>query len=256
MRATASDACIRRYPLSRAEYDRAVEGVAFEPEAKLELVDGDLHAMTPEGSRHAVGMNVVADRLRRVFDIGFHVRVQNPLALDDYSEPEPDLAVVKGAMRDYRDAHPTSAVLVVEVSNESLRHDRMVKQRLYARSGIPEYWILALPETVSRSIATAPKTTTRASPTMRPATKSPRSPAPTHVSPSTICFPDSEERRAIARRASGGRVPLRAASDGPLATWASHIRGAGRSGACDLSRSMWIGRRAGPRPRALAAPIR
>ena len=146
MRATASDACIRRYPLSRAEYDRAVEGGAFEPEAKLELVDGDLHAMTPEGSRHAVGMNVVADRLRRIFDNGFHVRVQNPLALDDYSEPEPDIAVVRGAMRDYRDAHPTSAVLVVEVSNESLRHDRTVKQRLYARSGIPEYWILALPE--------------------------------------------------------------------------------------------------------------
>ena len=49
-------------------------------------------------------------------------------------------------MRDYRDAHPTSAVLVVEVSHESLRHDRTIKQRLYARCGIPEYWILALPE--------------------------------------------------------------------------------------------------------------
>lgn len=144
MRATASDACIRRYPLSRAEYDRAVEGGAFEPEAKVELVDGELHAMTPEGSRHAVGMNVVADRLRRVFDIGFHVRVQNPLALDDYSEPEPDIAVVKGAMRDYRDAHPASPVLVVEVSDDSVRYDRKVKQRLYARARIPEYWILAV----------------------------------------------------------------------------------------------------------------
>ena len=50
-----------------------------------------------------------------------------------------------GAMRDYRDAHPTSAVLVVEVSNESLHHDRTVKQHLYGRCGIPGYWILALP---------------------------------------------------------------------------------------------------------------
>ena len=64
----------------------------------------------------------------------------------DYSEPEPDVAVVSGPMRDYRDAHPTSAVLVVEVSHESLRYDRTVKQRLYARCGIPEYWLLALTE--------------------------------------------------------------------------------------------------------------
>ena len=59
---------------------------------------------------------------------------------------EPDIAVVRGAIRDYMEAHPTSAVLVVEVSNESLRYDRTVKQHLYARCRIPEYWILALPE--------------------------------------------------------------------------------------------------------------
>ena len=146
MSTTASDVGICHYRLSRVEYDRAVEAGAFEPEAKLELIDGNLHAMTPEGSRHALGMNLAAHCLRRVFDSGFHVRVQNPLAIDDYSEPEPDVAVVTGPMRDYRDAHPTSAVLVVEVSHESLRHDRTVKQRLYARCGIPEYWILALPE--------------------------------------------------------------------------------------------------------------
>ena len=146
MSATASDVDLCHYRLSRVEYDRAVEAGAFEPEAKLELIDGELSAMTPEGSRHALGMNLAADRLRRVFDAGFHVRVQNPLAVDDYSEPEPDVAVVRGAMRDYRDAHPTTAVLVVEVSHESLRYDRTVKQRLYARCGIPEYWLLALPE--------------------------------------------------------------------------------------------------------------
>ena len=73
--------------------------------------------------------------------------MQLPLAADDYSEPEPDVAVVTGAIRDYRDAHPTSAVLIVEVSDDSLHQDRTVKQRLYARCGVPEYWILALPDT-------------------------------------------------------------------------------------------------------------
>ena len=146
MRTTASDVSIRQYRLSRLEYDRAVEAGAFEPEAKVELIDGNLHAMTPEGTAHTTGMHLVADCLRQVFSSGFFVRIQNQLAVDEYSEPEPDIAVVTGTVRDYRDAHPTSAVLVVEISDESLRHDRTVKQRLYARCGISEYWILALPE--------------------------------------------------------------------------------------------------------------
>ena len=141
-----SNARVANYRLSRAEYDRAVEAGAFEVDAKVELIDGDLRAMTPEGSRHAAVIELVADCLRRVFGSEFHVRVQHPLATDDYSEPEPDIAVVTGAIRDYMNAHPTSAVLVVEVSNESLQHDRTVKQRLYARCGIREYWILAIPD--------------------------------------------------------------------------------------------------------------
>ncbi|MCY4076728.1 MAG: Uma2 family endonuclease [Acidobacteria bacterium] len=146
MRAAGSEVSVRHYRLSRVEYDRAVEAGAFEPDARLELVDGELSAMTPEGVSHTVGVDLVADCLRRVFGPGFYVRIQHPLAADDYSEPEPDVAVVTGAIRDYDRGHPTSAVLVVEVSNESLRYDRTVKRRLYARSGIPEYWILALPE--------------------------------------------------------------------------------------------------------------
>ena len=145
MRATASDVAICRHRLSRVEYNRAVEAGAFKPNANLELIDGDLNAMTPE----AVGIALVADCLRRVFGRGFYVRIQHPLAADDYSEPDPDVAVVKGAIRDYDKGHPTyptSAVLVVEVSNESLRYDRTVKQRLYARCGIPETGSSPLPE--------------------------------------------------------------------------------------------------------------
>ena len=146
MTTTAPNVSITHYRLSRTEYDRAVEAGAFQPEAKLELIDGNLRAMTPEGTAHTTGMHLVADWLRHAFGEGFFVRIQNPLAIDEYSEPEPDVAVVTGTVRDYRHAHPASAVLIVEISHESLQYDRTVKQRLYARCGIPEYWILALPE--------------------------------------------------------------------------------------------------------------
>ena len=74
----------------------------------------------------------------------FRVRTHRPLALDDYSEPEPDIAT--DALRDHREAHPGFAFLVVEVGHESLHHDCTVKRRLYARRGIPEYWVLSLPD--------------------------------------------------------------------------------------------------------------
>ena len=131
---------------TRARYDRAVEAGVFGPDDRLELLEGQLLAVTPQGSRHAAIVDQAGEVLRGVFGGGCRVRMQCPLAAGDDSEPEPDLAVVPGRARDYLDAHPTSALLVVEVSDDSLRRDRTVKQRLYARHGVPEYWILALPD--------------------------------------------------------------------------------------------------------------
>jgi Uma2 family endonuclease len=131
---------------SRAEYDRAIEAGVFGPDARLELIEGAILAMGPQGSEHFTGIELVVDALRGAFGAGYRVRTQGPLAAGEDSEPEPDVAVVAGDARSYRDAHPTSALLVVEVSDFSLHRDRTVKQRLYARCGIPEYWILALPE--------------------------------------------------------------------------------------------------------------
>ena len=74
------------------------------------------------GKRHSTGMNLVAGRLRQVFSSGFHRRVQNPVAADYYSEPERDVAVESGTIQDDQDAHPTSAVLIVEVSTPSRRY--------------------------------------------------------------------------------------------------------------------------------------
>ena len=134
------------YRWTRDTYDRAVEAGVFGPDDRLELIEGRLLAVTPQGSRHAAIVDQAGDVLRKAFGAGCRVRIQCPLAAGDDSEPEPDLAVVPGRARDYLHAHPTSALLVVEVADDSLRRDRGVKQRLYARHGIPEYWILALPD--------------------------------------------------------------------------------------------------------------
>ncbi|PSQ88199.1 MAG: hypothetical protein BRD45_07065 [Bacteroidetes bacterium QS_8_64_10] len=76
----------------------------------------------------------------------YTLRVQGPMALGDESAPEPDVAVVRGTPRDYVDAHPTTALLVVEVSDTSFADDRTRKKRVYARAGVTEYWIVNLAE--------------------------------------------------------------------------------------------------------------
>jgi Uma2 family endonuclease len=133
---------IRR--LTREEYDRLVTSGFFHPEERLELIEGELVQMTPQGSGHATAISLLENAIRSVFGTGFTVRVQMPLALLPDSEPEPDVAVVVGSPRDYRDAHPDTAVLVVEVADATLDYDRGRKAGLYARANIPEFWIVNL----------------------------------------------------------------------------------------------------------------
>ena len=133
---------------TREEYERLVESGAFPPEARLELVDGLVYRMNPQSSFHSTGVRAVQENLKSAFPDGFDIRVQMPLALGGDSEPEPDIAVVPGHFSDYSFAHPTTAVLVVEVADSSLLHDRRRKIPLYARVGIPEAWLLILPRKV------------------------------------------------------------------------------------------------------------
>jgi Uma2 family endonuclease len=121
-----------------------VSAGVFDPDDRIELLDGLLVAQEPQGSRHAVAVALVRASLERAFGAGYHVREEKPLALDALSEPEPDLVVVRGRVRDYRDAHPSVPVLLVEVADASLGRDRVRKGRLYARAGVAEYWILNL----------------------------------------------------------------------------------------------------------------
>jgi Uma2 family endonuclease len=138
------DQPLRQHRFTRAQYEQMVEVGVFTPEDRLELIDGELIDMAPQKSRHATAVTLLAETLRSVFAGEFTVRIQLPLALDERSEPEPDIAVVPGGPRDYRDAHPSHAVLVVEVADVSLAYDRTRKLAAYARAGIPEYWILDL----------------------------------------------------------------------------------------------------------------
>lgn len=85
---------------------------------------------------------LVLGALQVAYEGTFMVRPQLPLALDPDSEPEPDIAVVAGEPRDFPSGHPITAILVVEISDATLRQDRTRKAPLYARHGIPEYWIL------------------------------------------------------------------------------------------------------------------
>jgi Uma2 family endonuclease len=135
-------ALVRRW--TRQEYDRMVAAGVFPPGERAELIDGEILAMTPQGSAHATAIRLTEDILRMTFGAGYDVRIQLPLALDPSSEPEPDVTVVRGSPRDYRDAHPASALLVVEVADTTLLYDREQKGSLYARAGVAEYWIVNL----------------------------------------------------------------------------------------------------------------
>jgi Uma2 family endonuclease len=121
-----------------------IDAGIFGPNDRLELLDGEVIDMSPQKSRHATAVTLVGEFMKVVFKQNATVRLQLPFLLDDNSEPEPDVAVVPGNPRDYRDAHPSRALLIVEVSDTTLAYDSGRKLAAYARAGIPEYWIVDL----------------------------------------------------------------------------------------------------------------
>jgi len=132
-----------RRKFTREDYYRLAELGVLREDERVELIEGEILQMAPIGPEHVAATHSLYDRLRRVFGKGYVVRMQSPLSLGD-SEPQPDLAVVAGSPSDFQHAHPTHAVLVIEVAQSSLPYDREVKSSLYARAGIPDYWVLDL----------------------------------------------------------------------------------------------------------------
>lgn len=141
-------AAVEVHRWTREEYERMAAKGFFAPDARVELIDGIVYDMTPQGSFHSAGVRACQEILGRIFSGGFDVRVQMPLALGEVSEPEPDIAVVRGSYQDYAFSQPTAAELVVEVADQSLGHDRKRKIPDYAQAGVPEAWLMNLKATV------------------------------------------------------------------------------------------------------------
>lgn len=121
-----------------------LEDSGFFRNTKIELIDGRIIEMSPIYSPHATTVTLVGEALRAAFGNEYHVREQGPLDVDESNDPLPDIAVIKGKIRDFKDHHPSDAALIVEVSDSTLRYDQRKKASLYARQGIQDYWIVNL----------------------------------------------------------------------------------------------------------------
>jgi Uma2 family endonuclease len=129
---------------TRAEYDRLIDKGVFHPDERLELLAGHLIVREPQGDPHAFAIELANEVLRSTFGPEWRVRVLLPIALDEESEPEPDVSVAPGPLRDTSEAKPSRLVLVVEIAESSLALDREFKGSLYARARVPDYWIVNL----------------------------------------------------------------------------------------------------------------
>ena len=129
---------------TRVEYEKLVDLGLFEPGEPIELIGGELMVAEPQAATRYTAIWKTAKALEAAFGRGFMVRTQAPIGLDEESEPEPDVAVVPGVPEDYRSRHPSHPVLTVEVAESSLAADRERKGGIYARAGLPDYWVVNL----------------------------------------------------------------------------------------------------------------
>ena len=122
---------------TRAEFARLDDGGE-----RYELIQGELVKKMGMKGPHAVVVDLLTGALKQIFMVGFAVRMQLPMAVSETSEPEPDGLVVEGNSRDFLGDHPTTAALVVEVSDSTLATDLGVKVALYAEANVSEYWVV------------------------------------------------------------------------------------------------------------------
>ena len=127
-----------------SQYDHLAE-LGWFSGRRVELIDGRVLRMAAQLEPHVAGVSLARKAVASAFGDGYYVRVQAPLVQGRFSKPEPDIAVVRGNERDYVTAGtPTSALLIIEISDTTLRQDRGRKASIYARFGIDDYWIVNL----------------------------------------------------------------------------------------------------------------
>lgn len=129
-----------------AEYHKMIEAGVFSDADRIELIDGRIIRMSPKSALHAAVNEDASDFFKRLLKKHAVVRSQNPIALNDFSEPEPDIVVARPPKTKYYTQHPMpqDILLVMEIADSSLDHDRRKKSLAYAQAGIVHYLVLNL----------------------------------------------------------------------------------------------------------------
>ena len=137
---------IERRWFSVAEYDRMIEARILTEDDRVELIEGEIIKMSPIGKSHAGCVNRLNMFFNRLVGRDVIISIQNPVHLNDFSEPQPDVALLKPRDDFYAQMHPMPAdvLLIVEVADSSVEYDRLVKVPLYARALIPAVWVVDL----------------------------------------------------------------------------------------------------------------
>jgi Uma2 family endonuclease len=135
-----------KWKLSVDDYYRMAEAGILHEDDRVELLDGELYEMTPIGDDHAGTTNYLNAALSRRLDVRYLVAIQNPIRLSDYSEPEPDITLLRPQNNYYRDRkpRPDDVLLLIEIADTSIDYDQTTKLPRYAAAGIVEVWIVNL----------------------------------------------------------------------------------------------------------------
>jgi Uma2 family endonuclease len=133
-------------PLTSAEYYQMMETGIIQEGERLELISGQIFTMAAKGVRHTICTRRLFKQLLSVMGDRADVQSQDPITLPNNSEPEPDIVIAKLRKDNYENSHPVPAdiILVIEVSDTTLKFDQEIKAPLYAAAGINEYWIVNL----------------------------------------------------------------------------------------------------------------
>lgn len=134
--------------ISVDEYERMGAAGIFGEDARLELLEGEIYEISPVGSPHAACVKYLNTLFNRLYSGKILVGVQDPIRLDDFSEPAPDITLLRWRDDYYKTSHPTPAdvLLVIEVADSTVESDRSYKMPLYAKAGVTEAWLVNLPD--------------------------------------------------------------------------------------------------------------
>jgi Uma2 family endonuclease len=136
-----------RHRWTVAEYHRMGEVGLLNEDSRVELIDGEIVEMAPIGSAHGGNVKRFIRLFSKVIGNKAIIAAQDPVVLSGYAEPQPDISILRWRADDYEQSnpHPEDVLLLIEVADSTLRYDRDVKIPLYAKNGIPEVWLLDIP---------------------------------------------------------------------------------------------------------------